>query len=140
MRAGDRSACLQHPVDRLLERQRAARLQLGLEVATVQQLHDHVRPAVRIRVDVEDVGDVRSPDPANGARFSLEPLDCVRHGGHVGSQPLDCHALHQAQVLGLEDNAHPSLAEQPRNTVLAAHYVTHSGWGRLDRSCLLERD
>ena len=130
VRLRDRDARLQNEVDRGRDRKRPPDAQLGLEVAASQELHDHVRSATLVSVDVEHLHDVRSSDARARAGLAVEPLHCVRQGEDLVTQELDRDALAQAQVLGLEDEAHASLAKRSKQPVLAADDVAGGGGPR----------
>ena len=101
--------------------------QLRLEVAASQELHHHVRSPALVGVDVEHLHDVRRAEARARAGLALEALDGVGQRQHLVAQELDRDALPQAQVLGLEDQAHAAFAERPEQPVLAAHDVAGSG-------------
>ena len=136
VRLGDCDASLQDEVDGALDGKGAVDAQLGLEVAASQELHDHVRPAALVGVHVEHLHDVRTADARARASFALESLDRIGQGEDLLPQELDRDALAQAQVLGLEDEAHASLAERTKQSVLAADDVAG---GRDPRRCPLHR-
>ena len=128
-----RHAGLEDPVDGLVHRQRSTLLQLRLEVAPAEALHDHVRAAPGVGVDVEHVDHVGAAHATAGARLALETLHGVDHRQHIRTEELDGHALAQAEVLGLEDHAHPAGPEHPRQAVLPSDHLTGSRDGRSRR-------
>ena len=83
VRVGDGDAGLEHELDRLLERERAALLEHGGEVAPLEVLHHHVRSAGLERADVEDAGHVLARDLHRGPGLAGEAGDDLRASEHL---------------------------------------------------------
>jgi hypothetical protein len=62
---------------------------------------------------------VRAAELRRRARLPLEALDDLRLGEHGGVQHLDRDTLPETHVRRLEDDAHPALAEDLLDAVLA---------------------
>src|SRR6185503_908101 len=104
------------------------------EVVPLEVLHDDVRPAVLVRVDVDHAHDVRALQPGRGARLALEPRDDVSLLRQVAVEHLDRDALIELRVDGLEHRRHPAFADDALDDVLA------EGATRLDARRLRLRD
>ena len=83
-------------------------------------LHDEVGAAVVERAEVVHLADVRVADRAGGARLLVEAPHGVLLPRLGRVEHLDGDRAPDGQVLGLEDGAHPALAEHRAHDVLAA--------------------
>ena len=116
VRGRQRRADLRDDRLHLLERQRPA-LQARRQRLALQQLEHDVRRAVRQRVEVQHLDDVRVAEARPDLRLAPEARQHRRVGG-AEQQHLDHDALAgQPQVLRLPHRAHPALSEQARDLV-----------------------
>ncbi len=99
--------------------QHAALLEQRAEVVAVEELHHHVRDVVLEPADVGDLRDVLALQLRGGLGLAGEALDRVVVEQDVLAQHLDRDALVELEVRALGDHAHPALAEDRVDPVLA---------------------
>ena len=109
----------QHAADREL----AGAIDLVIERATVEVLHDDVRRAVRKLADVDRLGDVRVTDRGSGARFVEEPSERFAIARELAVETLDRDAATELDVLGSVDGSHATFADELGDHVPAVEYL-----------------
>ena len=118
----------------LLRREAVKPLHAGVERLAVEELHDHEALAPGQLADVEHLEDVVVAYFAGGLRLPLEPTHHVGVARHRRVQHLDRDPAVEAQVLPREDRAHPTLADEGDDPVLAvddlSDFDAHSGPGQ----------
>ncbi len=109
-------------VERLLDREPAALLEVAAQADAVEQLLDDVVGGVAPLPDLEHADDVGVLDARGGARLAAEAPHHVGVPGDVGVQHLERHAAADPGVLRLEDGAHRALPDLPDQHELAADH------------------
>ena len=108
---------------RVLARGRDRQPPLALEHArqrlALEELHHDVRVALRRAVDVGDLHHVRAADLRGDARLLEEALDEAGAPRELRVEHLDGDARAEHRVRRLVDRAHPAVAEQADEAVLA---------------------
>ena len=119
MSLGESVARLEHVTRSLLHRKgRAPGAQLGVEVASLEELHHDERTPVLESPRVECPGHVRALQPHRRARFPREALDEPRAFGGRGKEELERDLLVEIEVGRRDDDAHPTHPEDPLDPVL----------------------
>ena len=120
---GERFACLQHEIDRLLDRQRPVFLQPVGEIGAFEVLHDDVRSAVFELSYVRHPRDVLAFDLHRRLCFSAEAGHRVAIFERVGKEELQGDLLIELKVMGGHHDSHSPFAENPIDTVLAREHL-----------------
>jgi hypothetical protein len=89
----------------------------------LEQLHHHVRRAVRQAVDVEDPRHVRPAQRHRGARLAVEARAPLGRQARLGPEDLDRHPLVQPLVVRLQDHPDAALPDHADDRVLAGEDV-----------------
>ena len=105
-------------------REAAALADALLQGDALEVLHDQEAIAVGELPGIEHLDDVRRSDAACCLRLALEALRGAGVGGETGVQRLEGDAPVDADALGFVDGAHPALADEAHDAVLAAVDLT----------------
>ena len=124
---------LHQDVDLLLHAHRRHLPHRLLEVVALEQLHRHVRRAIGVVTEVEDVHHVRVLHPRDGLRLAVETLLQLLIVGDRGDHHLERDLALEHLVLGQVHLTHGALAENPDDLVLAdpARQILDDGSGGL---------
>ena len=107
---------------------RPARLQLGGQVAALDQLGDQVQHAVDLP-GVVDGDDVRVPQRGDGPGLAEEPLDVLGRRDHPGAGPLQRHGAAEGRVIRAMDHPEGPLPEDLAQLVPADRRRPRQGLG-----------
>ena len=136
----ERVRCLERLEDlhRVFARRGHRELSLAVEDArerlALEELHDDVRVAVGRAIDVDDLHDVGAADLRGDARLLQEALDEARATRELGVEHLDGDPRPEHRVLRLVDRAHPAVAEDADEPVLAVDDAADVNQGSLRAS------
>src|ERR1051325_11617440 len=115
VRGGEWTACLARKPGRFQRIKLYAALEAVRDGLSLQELHDEVGATIGELPEIEDRDDVGVPDRTGRDRFVQETLEHV--AGRSLLQDLDGDFLADALVNGTVHNAHPTLAENLRESV-----------------------
>ena len=116
---GERVAGLEDEVDRERARELACVLEQAAEVEALEQLHDHVRLAIRKRADVVDARDVLGLEANGGLGFADEALDVLGVELTSSRRILIATRSSSCEVARREHDAHAAKAERRLDAILA---------------------
>ena len=92
-------------------------LQLGAEVATIEQLHHDVGRLPLREAEVEHAHDVAVLDPRREPRL-LDQAFVLLLAGHFFVQELDCDVVAEGAIVREPNRSHPARAHHPQELVL----------------------
>ncbi len=101
---------LLHERKHLINRQRAAFLQIGAQRLARHIIHHHII-VISIEIEIDDVDDVRVMQLAETARLTLESLDKALGAGQVIVQHLDGDLALDSWLHGSVHRGHASLPQ-----------------------------
>jgi hypothetical protein len=126
MGLGQRLARLEHPVHGRGDRQRTARLDLGLEIASLEVLHHQIGSAILERAHVEHARHVLALDASRGPGLAPKAGDHALLPRDLGQQELERHPPVELQVVSGHDDAHAPSAEHALDAKPASEHVTRA--------------
>ncbi len=123
MRLGHRFDRLKQVVDAISCRQSALLAELGGQIASVQELHHHVRCVSFPIADVEHAHHVLALDSRGRARLTTKPLGRLAPLDELGHQEFQSNALVELEVPRGDDDAHAPATDDSLHAVLARNDV-----------------
>lgn len=108
--------------DGALERQRSVAVQPRSQVRAHEALHHQVTAAIVELAAVEHRDQVLARQARQHPRLAPQSSQRARLIRHVATQQLQCEALTEPQMLGVEDLAHAAAADRRQQLVRSGHH------------------